>query len=175
MSRTTPRFPSQSGEIALDTTVADRARRLRTLAQFLDTAIRIPGTRWKFGFDAIVGLIPVVGDLIGGVLSGYIILEAARAEVPTLTLARMLVNVGIDTLVGSVPALGDLFDAAWKANIKNVALLERHIAVSTEPARAPHRAIGSIVVAAIVLVLIGVGGLALAIYIARLLWGLNTG
>jgi len=175
VSRTNPRFPSQSAETALDTNVADRARRLRALAQFLDTAISIPGTSWKFGFDAIVGLIPVVGDLIGGVLSGYIILEAARAEVPTLTLARMLVNVGIDTLVGSVPALGDLFDAAWKANIKNVALLERHIAVSAVPAREPQRAIGSIVFAVIVLVSIFVAGLALAIYVARLLWGLKTG
>ncbi len=174
MSRTNPRFPVRSGETTLDTDVA-RARRIRALAQLLDNAIPIPGTSWRFGFDAIVGLIPVAGDLIGGVLSGYIILEAARAEVRTLTLVRMLVNVGIDTLVGTVPALGDLFDVAWKANVKNVALLERHLAVSAAPARERWRVRGETVLALAVLVLIVAAGLALGIFVARLLWGLSTG
>ena len=174
MSRTNPRFPGRSSEGALSID-AGRARRIRALAQFLDNAISIPGTSWRFGFDAIVGLLPVVGDLIGGLLSGYIILEAARAEVPTLTLARMLANVGIDTLVGSVPALGDLFDAAWKANIKNVALLERHLAVTAAPASEPRGVIGATVVAVLVLVLIIGAGLVVGIFAARLLWGLKTG
>ena len=69
---------------------------------------------------------PFVGDFGGALLSGYIILAAARDGVPTITLIRMLMNVGIDTLVGSVPILGDFFDAAWKSNVKNVALFERH-------------------------------------------------
>ena len=174
MSRTNPQFPARSSETAhvID---AARARRIRTLAQLLDNSIQIPGTSWRFGFDAIIGLIPVVGDLIGGVLSGYIILEAARAEVSTLTLARMLANVGIDTLVGSVPALGDLFDAAWKANIKNVALLERHLAVTAAPAREARHVIGATALAVIVLVLIVGAGLVLGIFAARLLWGLKTG
>ncbi len=174
MSRTNPRFPARSSETALDTDAA-RARRVRALARLLDNAIVIPGTSWRFGFDAIVGLIPVAGDLIGGVLSGYIILEAARAEVPTLTLVKMLTNVGIDTLVGAVPALGDLFDAAWKANIRNVALLERHLAVSAAPPRERRRVLGDTTLALIVLVLMIAGGLALGIYVARLLWGLTTG
>ena len=174
MSRTNPQFPARSSEIALGIDAA-RARRIRALAQFLDNAIGIPGTSWKFGFDAIVGLIPVVGDLIGGLLSGYIILEAARAEVPTFTLARMLANVGIDTLVGSVPALGDLFDAAWKANIKNVELLEHHMSVTVQPARKTRGVIGATVLAVLVLVLIVIAGLALGIFAARLLWGLKTG
>ena len=174
MSITNPQFPARSSETALGIDAA-RARRVRVLAQFLDSAISIPGTSWKFGFDAIVGLIPVVGDLIGGLLSGYIILEAARAEVPTLTLARMLANVGIDTLVGSVPALGDLFDAAWKANIKNVELLERHLAVTAAPSGESRGVIGATVLAVIPLVLIVAAGLALGIFVARLLWGLKTG
>ena len=174
MSRTNPQFPARSSETALAVD-ATRARRIRALAQFLDNAIQIPGTRWRFGFDAIVGLIPVAGDLIGGLLSGYIILEAARAEVPTLTLARMLANVGIDTLVGSVPALGDLFDAAWKANIKNVELLERHIAVTAAPSGESRGVIGATVLAVIALVLIVAAGIALGIFVARLLWGLRTG
>ena len=174
MSRTNPRFPARSSETAhvID---AARARRIRTLAQLLDNSIPIPGTSWRFGFDAIVGLIPVVGDLLGGVLSGYIILEAARAEVPILTLARMLANVGIDTLVGSVPALGDLFDAAWKANIKNVVLLERHISVHAAPAGKTHNVIGATLLAVLALVLIVGAGLVLGIFAARLLWGLKTG
>ena len=145
------------------------------MARFLDSSMSIPGTSWKFGFDAIVGLIPVAGDLIGGILSGYIILEAARAEVPAVTLVRMLVNVGIDMLAGAVPALGDLFDAAWKANMRNVALLERHLTVSAAPESEGRSVIGAIVLALVVLVLIVGAGIALSIYVVRLLWGLTTG
>jgi hypothetical protein len=145
------------------------------LARLLDNAIPIPGTSWKIGFDPIVGLIPGIGDLISAVVSGYIILEAARAEVPTLTLAKMLGNVGIDTLFGAIPALGDVFDAAWKSNSRNVVLLERHLAIVVEPAREKRSVIGRTILAAIVLVLIVGAGLGLGIYVARLLWGLTTG
>ncbi len=175
MSRTNPGVPSRSSETALATDAATRARNVRVLARLLDSSIPIPGTSWRFGFDAIVGMVPVAGDLIGGVLSGYIILEAARTGAPILTLSRMLVNVGVDTLVGTVPALGDLFDAAWKANMKNVALLERHVAVSAAPEREKRSVLGATVLALIVLVLIVGAGLAFGIYVARLLWGLTTG
>jgi hypothetical protein len=147
-------------------------RNVRVLARLLDSSIPIPGTKWKIGFDPIVGLIPGIGDLIGAVLSGYIILEAARAEVPTLTLVRMLVNVGIDTVLGAVPAVGDVFDAAWKSNMKNVALLERHLAA---PAREKRNVIVLTALVLIVMVLIVGAGLALGIFAARLLWGLRTG
>ncbi|MDP9278228.1 MAG: DUF4112 domain-containing protein [Gemmatimonadota bacterium] len=174
MSRTNPKFRARSSETALATDPDVRARNIRALARFLDNSISIPGTDWRFGFDAVVGLVPVVGDLIGGSLSAYILLEAARAEVPILTLARMLANVGIDTLVGSVPALGDVFDAVWKANMKNVALLERHFAVSAPPTRERRSVIGSAVLAMIALVLIIAAGFAMSIFLARLLWGLKT-
>jgi hypothetical protein len=144
------------------------------LARVLDNAMPIPGTPWKIGFDPIIGLIPGVGDLIGAVLSGYIVLEAVRAEVPTLTLLRMLVNVGVDTLLGAVPAVGDVFDAAWKSNTMNVALLERHLSVSGETPRKSHNLLGVTAIAVIVLVLILGAGLALGIFVARLLWGLTT-
>ena len=145
------------------------------LAKLLDNSIGIPGTGWKIGFDPLVGLIPGIGDLIGAVLSGYIILEAARAEVPAYTLMRMLVNVGIDTLVGAIPAVGDVFDAAWKSNTKNVALLERHLAGDRVAiAREKRGAIAVMVLAVIVLVLIIGAGLALGIFAARLLWSLGT-
>jgi hypothetical protein len=90
VSRTNPKFPVRTSDAALDIDPATRARTVRALARFLDNSISIPGTDWRFGFDAVVGLVPVVGDLIGGSLSAYILLEAARAEVPILTLARML-------------------------------------------------------------------------------------
>src|SRR6476660_275190 len=112
MSRTYPRvLAPASGEILSSD---PRTRRVRVLARLLDNAISIPGTSWKIGLDPIIGLITGVGDMIGAVLSGYIVLEAVRAKVPTVTLARVLANVGIDTLLGAVPAVGDVFDAAWK-------------------------------------------------------------
>jgi hypothetical protein len=174
VSRTNPRFQARPSGTALEVDAVARARNVRALARFLDNSISIPGTEWRFGFDAVVGLIPVVGDLIGGSLSAYILLEAARAEVPILTLARMLANVGIDTLVGSIPALGDVFDAVWKSNMKNVALLERHLAVSTPPTQERRSVIGSAVLAMIAVVLIVAAGFAMSIFLARLLWGLKT-
>ena len=144
------------------------------ISKLLDNAIAVPGTSWKIGFDPIVGLIPGIGDLVGALLSGYIVVEAARAEVPTLTLARMLANVGIDTLVGAVPAVGDLFDAAWKANTRNAALLERHL--TREVIATGKRGVSaSMILAVIALIVILAAGLALGIFAARLLWRLATG
>jgi uncharacterized protein DUF4112 len=174
MSRTNPKFPTQSSGTAMEIDVATRARNVRVLARLLDNSIPVPGTSWKVGLDPIIGLIPGIGDLIGAVISGYIILEAARAEVPTLTLVRMLGNVGVDTLLGAIPALGDVFDAGWKANMRNVALLERHFAVSVSPAHEKHSVLGATILALIMLVLIVGAGLALGIFAARLLWGLKT-
>jgi hypothetical protein len=174
MSRTNPKLvvPTPSGILGNDP--ASRTRRVRALSKLLDNSIAIPGTGWKIGFDPIVGLIPGIGDLLGAVLSGYIILEAARAEVPAFTLARMLLNVGVDTLLGAVPALGDVFDAAWKSNTKNVALLERHMSQAV-PARTGRGVAGTMILAVVALIAIVAAGLALGIFTARLLWGLRSG
>jgi hypothetical protein len=174
LSRTNPRVVIPATEGILTGDNASRARRVRVLARLLDNAIPIPGTPWKVGFDPIIGLIPGIGDLVGAVLSGYIVLEAVRAEVPTLTLLRMLTNVGVDTLLGAVPAVGDVFDAAWKSNTMNVALLERHLTASAGTPQKSHNLLGVTIVAVIVLVLILGAGLALGIFVARLLWGLTT-
>jgi hypothetical protein len=172
VSRTNPRVVvPASGEIV---SADARTRRVRTVARLLDNAISIPGTSWKIGLDPIIGLIPGIGDMVGAVLSGYIVLEAVRAEVPTFTLARMLVNVGIDTLLGAVPAVGDVFDAAWKSNVMNVALLERHLAVAGSAPPKQRNVIGVMALALIVLVLIVGAGVALGIFAGRLLWGLRT-
>ena len=105
----------------------DLRRRLGRIAWLLDNSIPLPGTRFRIGLDAILGLIPGVGDAIGVVLSSYIVREAARAGVPRVVLARMAWNVAVEGVVGLVPFAGDVFDAAWKANARNVALLEAHL------------------------------------------------
>lgn len=111
-------------------------RRVQLIATVLDDAIRIPGTDLRIGIDPIIGLMPGVGDLLGGVASLYIILEAARAGAPASVLARMAANVGIDTLVGSIPVLGDAFDFGWKSNTRNARLLARHLEEPTGTRRA---------------------------------------
>jgi uncharacterized protein DUF4112 len=107
--------------------------RARALARVMDDAVRLPGTRIGFGLDALVGLVPGVGDLVGAAMSGYILYVAAQGGVPLSVIGRMLANVAADTLLGSVPVIGDLFDVAWKSNRRNVDLLEQYVA---HPARA---------------------------------------
>ena len=126
--------------------------RLTALARALDSAVRIPGTDVRFGLDAIIGLVPGVGDLAGAALAGYIVLAAARQGASAALLARMLLNVAIDTVLGSVPVVGDLFDVAWRANLRNVALLERHVADPTGT-RAASRGVVLAVVLGLVLLL----------------------
>lgn len=115
-----------------DPTLAGEAdvirRRLNALAWLLDSSIRLPGIGFRIGLDALLGLIPVVGDAVGVLISGYIVREAARLGVPRSTLVRMVANVAIEGLVGMVPLLGDVFDAAWKANQRNARLLNEHVA-----------------------------------------------
>ncbi len=106
-------------------TVDERLRRLRSIAWLLDNSIPLPGG-YRIGLDAIVGLVPGVGDAIGALLSAYILNEARSMGAPRGVLLRMGANVMLETLVGSIPFAGDLFDAAFKANMRNLALLERH-------------------------------------------------
>jgi hypothetical protein len=100
-------------------------QRLKRLAWLLDSSIPIPGTRLSIGIDALVGLVPFIGDLVGVLLSSTILVEAARLGVSRAVLARMALNVAIEGVAGAVPLAGDVFDAAWKANQRNVRLLER--------------------------------------------------
>jgi hypothetical protein len=100
---------------------------VRRLARQLDTAIPLPGGL-RVGWDAVLGLVPGLGDWAGALLSGYIVLQAMRLGASREVLLRMVGNVGLEVLVGSVPFVGDVFDAAWKSNIRNVRLLENHLA-----------------------------------------------
>src|SRR6202789_3881303 len=101
---------------------------LDLISHLLDDWFRIPGTAIRFGLDGIVGFIPGVGDLIGGIASCIIIFAAWARGVSYVTLARMLANWGIEVLLGTVPVLGNLFDIGWKANRRNYALLTRSLA-----------------------------------------------
>ncbi len=101
-------------------------RRVERLAYLLDNSIRVPGTKYRIGYDAIVGLVPGVGDAAGLALSSYIIVEAVRLGVPSRAIVQMVFNVGLETLAGTVPIAGDLFDATWKANARNMDLIRAH-------------------------------------------------
>jgi len=162
------------GHERLDIGTSDesRLRRLDKLAQLLDTIIPIPGTRFRIGLDGLLGLIPGVGDTLGAVFSAYIIFEAARLGFPKSTLLRMVGNVAVETLVGAVPILGDIFDIAWKANVRNLALLRAHrVEVARRDERSP-RQIMSLFVVVMVLTIIGL--IALSIFALRLLYQLIT-
>jgi len=101
--------------------------RIRQLSRLTDTAFKIPGTGFRIGIDPIIGLIPGGGDLISTAFSAYIIFLAASFDIPRRDLAKMLFNVALEAVVGTVPLVGDLFDAFYKSNIRNLALLEQHL------------------------------------------------
>lgn len=113
---------------------AEVERSLDQLSTLMDGLFRIPGTGWRIGLDAIVGLIPGVGDVATTAVSLYILAAGVRYRVPKVTLLRMAANVGVDYLLGSIPVVGDLFDAAWKSNQMNVELLRNRASVSAEEA-----------------------------------------
>lgn len=138
---------------------------LARLAWWLDSAIGVPGTRFRIGLDALIGLVPGVGDLVGAALSAYIVAAAARRGIPGSVLLRMALNVGVDAVVGAVPILGDIFDAAWKANQRNVALLRQYAAV---PRRA--QAQSRLVVGLWLVVLLAIAAVLVALVYAVVRW-----
>lgn len=111
---------------AVSSAHAATRQRLHRLARLLDSSIGLPGTRFRIGLDGLIGLIPGVGDAIGALLSSYILAEAARLNVPKTVILQMGLNVLVDTLLGIIPILGDFFDMAWKANLRNVRLLDAY-------------------------------------------------
>lgn len=157
---------------AIGTSDDSRLGGLDKLAHLLDTAIRIPGTNFRIGLDGLLGLVPGVGDTIGAAFSAYIIFAAARLGFPTGILLRMIGNVAVETVVGAIPILGDLFDIAWKANVRNLALLRAHrVEVAGRDERSPRQMMSLFVV---VLVLTMIGLIALSIFVLRLLYQLIT-
>ena len=121
---------SQSWRAGTTLRIGDQSReatlaRLEALAHLLDSAFLIPGLNRRVGLEAVIGLVPIVGDIAGMVISSYIVAEARRLGAPRWLIARMALNVAFDGAIGIVPLAGDLFDAAFKANRRNVRLLRR--------------------------------------------------
>jgi hypothetical protein len=108
---------------------------LDQLSRWMDGVFRVPGTTWRFGLDAIVGLIPGIGDTATTIVSFYILAAGVRYRVSKATLLRMGLNIAVDYIFGAIPILGDLFDAGWKSNQKNVELLRRRATVTAAEAR----------------------------------------
>jgi hypothetical protein len=145
---------------------------LERLSWLMDDLIKIPGLGWRVGLDAIVGLIPGFGDTATSLVSFYVLAAAVRYGVPKVTLLRMGLNIGIDYVVGSFPLVGDLFDAWWKSNQRNVALLSQRATVSATEARAGKLS-DWLFVGVIILLLAGlaVGAAAVSLYFLMLIAG----
>jgi hypothetical protein len=141
-------------------------QRLRKLSRLLDNAIAIPGTKFRIGLDPIIGLIPGAGDFIGTALSAYIVIEAARLGLPKQTLGKMVYNIVLESVVGAVPIVGDWFDFAWKANVKNIELLESHLGVAQESQKVSRWFIFLLVVG---LFMLCIGLVSLSVLLIRLL------
>lgn len=145
---------------------------LQRLSWLMDDLIKVPGLGWRFGLDALVGLIPGLGDTATSLVSFYVLASAVRYGVPKVTLLRMGLNIGIDYVVGSLPLVGDLFDAWWKSNQRNVALLSERATVSAAEAR-EGKLSDWLFVVLIILLLAGlaVGAAAVSIFLLMLIAG----
>jgi hypothetical protein len=132
----------------------------RRLARVMDDLVTIPGTRFGLGLDALIGLIPGIGDLIGSTLGGAVVFDAVRLRVPIPVLARMGFNLLVDAVLGLVPTIGDLLDVAHRANRKNLHLLERALVEHPDP-RPPS--IGYVLAAVVLVVLPLVIGIAIGV------------
>lgn len=154
---------------------AEVEQSLDQLSHWLDGLFRIPGTGWRFGLDALVGLIPGVGDTATALASFYILASGVRYRVPKVTLLRMGLNIGLDYVFGSIPIVGDLFDVAWKSNQRNVALLRERATVSAADAK-KGRTSDWIFVGVIILILVAllVCSIAVSLYLLSLVLGYLT-
>jgi hypothetical protein len=151
---------------------ADPLARARALARLLDSSVRVPGTGIRFGADAVIGLIPGLGDIGGAALAGYLVILAQRLGVPRAVVLRMLANVAVDTLGGTVPLIGDLFDVAYKSNMRNVALLERALERPAATTRTSRLMVAGTILG--LAVLVG-GGLVVTVLAIRAIAGAVNG
>jgi hypothetical protein len=149
---------TQRSEVTVGTHMPRELERLKRLSRLLDSAFVIPGTHYRVGLDAIVGLVPGIGDAIGAIFSTYIIYQAARLGASRAILIRMIGNVAVDTIVGEIPLLGDLFDVSFKSNLRNLSLLEQHL----------HRPVAAKAQSRRVLLVLGIGLLALLVGVVAL-------
>ena len=132
---------------------------LNSLAKLMDSQFKIPGTNIKFGLDALIGLVPGAGDFVTFLISGYMIAVLASNGASGFVLARMVLNVVIDSVFGAIPILGDIFDVAFKANQRNVKLMQQHYVEGRHKGSA-----WKVIIPVLLILLIFVGGLAWAAY-----------
>ena len=125
--------------------------RLKRLSERLDDTFTIPGTKYKIGIEALIGAVPIIGDLIGGILASYIMYSGMKMGAPPRIITRMAVNIAIDFAIGSIPIIGDLFDLVWKANKKNVELIEDATLDDKE-----EQKLNYLIITALILVLLGI-------------------
>lgn len=155
--------------LPIQNSASQRSKALKTVdtvAKLLDSQFKIPGTEFRFGLDAIAGLIPVGGDAVSFLASGALVLTMVRHGASGQLAARMLGNIAIDALVGAVPFLGDLFDVAFKANNRNVELLKEHYDEGKHSGSGWGIFLGTL--AALLLMGLGLGWL--LIQVATILW-----
>jgi hypothetical protein len=134
-------------------------KNLSVIAKLMDSQFRIPGTNVKFGLDALIGLIPGAGDLATFLISGYMVSVMAKNGASGFVLARMVLNIVIDSLVGAIPIIGDIFDVAFKANQRNMVLMQQHYMEGRHKGGA-----WKVIVPVLLLLLIFIGGLARLAY-----------
>ncbi|HSE15758.1 MAG TPA: DUF4112 domain-containing protein [Pyrinomonadaceae bacterium] len=146
-------------------------KKTERLGWLLDDVFTVPVLGWRFGLDALIGLIPGIGDTSTSLASFYILVSAVRHGVPKITLLRMAMNIGFDYLLGSIPLVGDVADVFWKSNRKNIALLRKRATVSAEEARAGTLSdwifVGGIIV---LLSVLAIASFLFGIYLLSKLW-----
>jgi hypothetical protein len=148
MERTArPQHASRRGDVR-ETAPAD----VEALAWLLDNSIPVPGTSWRIGLDAVIGLIPGFGDLVAGGLGLMLVARAAQLRLPGVVIARMLANVGLDLITGLVPVLGDAVDAWYKSNQRNVNLIRRYSAQPDAPTTGSWLFFGGLLLALVLIV-----------------------
>ncbi len=138
---------------------------LRRWAVLLDSAFKVPGLPVRFGIDAILGLVPGLGELTTPFFTVALLVTGVRMRVPPVVLARMVLNAGVDAIAGLVPILGDLFDIGWKANQRNLELLERHMVPGTPATRADRWIVAAGVASIALLAVLTVTVLVLAVWV----------
>jgi hypothetical protein len=145
---------------------------MERMAFLLDDAFRVPGTERRVGIDALIGLVPGLGDAAGALLSGYVLYEGARLGVTLATMLRMTANVAVEAVVGLVPGLGDLFGFAFKANNRNRDLIERHLDAPEATRRSSHRVLAGLAIGLTLLIAaLAAGAIWLAIELVGALSG----
>lgn len=139
---------------------------LESLSRYLDDWVKIPVVGWRFGLDALIGLVPNVGDVATSGLSFYILLAGVRYGVPKITILRMAFNIGLDYAVGAIPVLGDTFDLFWKSNRRNMDLIRERATGKGEGTWSDYAFVFAII---LLLVALLVGSIAASVYILYLI------